>query len=286
MRVVAVIGIRNEIAYLANLLQYLIDNGVDYAIIDNDSSDGSGELANSLRFKGNLVAYERLPYEGFYDWEAILKAKERLYRKVDADWLIHHDADEIMHSYQPRETISETLSRISTSGANVVNFDEFVFVPIDHSYQPESGGQQPLTYYYFFEPMPLRLMRAWHATLSVSNVDTGGHKLSGHDIVIAEESMALRHYMFKNQQHAYTKYNTRTYSKKELARGWHGNRVGFSELNYTFPQASLLQSLVDPSDRNLNRQSPKRHHYWDWNRQPSPVWKRAASALLRRFRLK
>ena len=39
MNVTAVLAIRNEEAYLANCLRDLISNGLDFVVIDNDSTE-------------------------------------------------------------------------------------------------------------------------------------------------------------------------------------------------------------------------------------------------------
>ena len=62
------------------------------------------------------------------DWEAILRRKDSFRQSVDADWFIHHDADEIMHSSRPGETLLEAIARIDREGYNAIDFDEFVFV--------------------------------------------------------------------------------------------------------------------------------------------------------------
>ncbi|MEZ5490787.1 MAG: glycosyltransferase family 2 protein [Gammaproteobacteria bacterium] len=274
MRAIAIIAVRNEIAYLDNLLQHLVKNNIDFAIIDNDSTDGSEKVPFRTEFRNNLAAFEQIEYKGYYDWITLLQAKEKLYKSLDSDWIIHHDADEIMHSYVPNETLHQAIVRISNSGSNVINFDEYVFLPVEQDYEPSCGKTQPLRYYYFFEPEPLRLMRAWKSSLDVSNVNTGGHKIAGDDIVLSKESMALRHYIFQSQEHAYLKYLERSYSKNELNIGWHRNRVGYSKSKYTFPDPSKLENLADPDDRNLLRLKPHKEHYWAWPAPPPPLLKR------------
>ena len=50
---------------------------------------------------------------------------------LNSDWVVHVDADVIMHSYREGEGLREGLSRLDAEGWNVVNFDEFVFLPIE-----------------------------------------------------------------------------------------------------------------------------------------------------------
>jgi hypothetical protein len=61
MRVVAVLAMRNERPYLANCLSHLIENGIDFAVVDNGSTDGSMELLQHGRYAPYLAGYRYLP---------------------------------------------------------------------------------------------------------------------------------------------------------------------------------------------------------------------------------
>jgi hypothetical protein len=52
-------------------------------------------------------------------------------------------------------------------------------------------------------------MRAWKKTAGLSMADAGGHILSGPEIRLAPETMALRHYIFCDQHHAFNEYAER-----------------------------------------------------------------------------
>ncbi|HEX8168884.1 MAG TPA: glycosyltransferase family 2 protein [Beijerinckiaceae bacterium] len=263
MVVTAVLGVRNEEAYLSNCLRHLVRNGIRFVIIDNGSTDASAEIYRRREFAGSLVDVVELPFRGVFSLAEQLRRKMAVVEAVDTDWVIHLDADEVMHSYRPSETLSEALSRLDAEGWNVVNFDEFVFLPIEHGYLPEAPGDQPMSLYYFFEPRSPRLMRAWRKAGSFSLVEHGGHALVGSDLRLAPESLALRHYIFRSQHHAFAKYATRTFAGDEIASGWHGNRIGQPAEAFRFPPARLLRRLSAPGDRNLDRSDPWPVHYWE-----------------------
>ncbi len=265
MRAIAVIALRNEITYLANCLQHLIDNGIDYAVIDNDSADGSAELVKSSRFRRNLVAFETLPFDGSFNLVAQLEKKAELCKVLDADWFLHLDADEIMHSRRDGETLAAGIARLSETGANIINFEEFVFLPVEHSYRPDWPVCQPMGYYYFFAPKPQRLHRVWRAGFTAINAEKGGHELSGEGLQIATENFVLRHYIFVDQAHAYRKYTNRTFNSVECKRGWHRNRIGYQKYQYTMPPKYKLQHLADINHHALSRDDPKNTHYWEWD---------------------
>ena len=127
-------------------------------------------------------------------------ARQAAVDAIDTDWILYVSADEIMHSYNAGETLSAAIERADTAGFDVIDFNEFVFLPIEMDYMPDREGAQLLRYYYFFEYERPRLMRARKKRLQVSHVEHGGHLLSGEPIRLSAESFALRHYMFRNQR--------------------------------------------------------------------------------------
>jgi hypothetical protein len=120
-----------------------------------------------------------------------------------------------------------------------------------------------MRHYYFFEPERPRLMRARRRCLAVSHVAQGGHLLEGDDFRLANESFALRHYIFRNQTHAFQKYQERVFRDDEVKRGWHHNRIGIAQSRYTLPPADTLHRLASPEDRDLRRDQPRTHHFWE-----------------------
>ena len=102
-RVVALMSAFNEGDIISPVIQHLVENGVEVYLLDNCSTDDTVEQASQWLGKG-LLEIERFPRDdddrygraaGRYDWTAILLRKEELARTLDADWLIHHDADEV-----------------------------------------------------------------------------------------------------------------------------------------------------------------------------------------------
>lgn len=263
IEIVAIVAFRNEEARLGNCLLHLVRNGVRIAAIDNASTDTSASILRHPEIERQVIAYETIPYKGYYPWESILARKMKLAKSIAADWVIHVDADEIMHSYRD-ETLSAAIQRIAETRCTAINFDEFVFLPIEHEYQSDCRSMQPLLHYYFFEPIPKRLMRAWKSCTDLSMTESGGHVLSGDALALATETLALRHYPFRNQAHAFEKYAARQFNPTELARGWHSNRSGKSPLAFRFPPASALHRLKRADSRELERKEPKAKHYWEW----------------------
>jgi glycosyltransferase involved in cell wall biosynthesis len=262
MLVTAVLAIRNEEAYLANCLRHLVRNGIDFVIIDNGSSDTSSEIYRRREFAANLVDVQDLPFAGAFSLSEQLRRKMEIIGELNTDWVVHLDADEVMHSYREEVTLNEALSRLDAEGWNAVNFDEFVFLPIEHDYVPDVPGHQPISHYYFFQPFAPRLLRAWKKAGGFSLVEHGGHLLTGANLRIAPEYLALRHYMVRSQEHAFAKYTTRIFDADDLARGWHQARFNQEVESFRFPTTAALHGLPSVGHRNLDRTDPWRVHYW------------------------
>jgi glycosyltransferase involved in cell wall biosynthesis len=263
MRVVAILAVRNERPYLSNCLSHLLKNGIDFAVVDNGSTDGSTELLQDSRFVPHLAGYRHVPFTGAFVWETILLAQEQLVATIHADWILLLAPDEIMHSNIPGETLASAIEKLDARGYDVINFDEFVFLPVDHDYVPDYCGTQPLRHYYFWQPS----MRAWKKAINVSNVAGAGHFVSGADFRLSPETLVNRHYIFRDQAHAYEKYSKRIFDAKELARGWHIDRFQQPVTNFAFPPAEQLECLASPEDRNLSRRHPHQTHYWQWREE-------------------
>jgi glycosyltransferase involved in cell wall biosynthesis len=262
MHITAVLAIRNEEAYLINCLRHLVRNDIDFVIIDNGSSDSSGEICRRREFAANLVDVQDSPFGGAFSLSEQLQRKMEIIGTLKTDWVVHLDADEVMHSYREGEKLAEALFRLDAEGWNVVDFDEFVFLPIEQDYVPDAPGYQPIRHYYFYQPSSPRLMRAWNKAGGFSLVEHGGHMLTGSEIRLAPESLALRHYIVRNQEHAFTKYITRVFAADDLARGWHQARRNQTQDSFRFPPDSVLRRLPRVEQQDLDRSNPWKLHYW------------------------
>jgi glycosyltransferase involved in cell wall biosynthesis len=254
---------RNERDYLRRGLGHLIANGIDFYVIDNESDDDTRDILASDEISSHLIGVETHPFDGTFDWNGLMQAREAAARRLDADWVLFVSADEMMHSYREGETLAAGIARIAREGWDVIDFNEFVFLPIDADIA-EGAGFPPLHHYYFFEPVKPRLMRARRSDLKVSHVAMGGHTFVG-DFRLSPESMALRHYIVRNQAHAMRKYPTRVFRQNEIERGWHVNRATAARESFAFPSPSMLHRLADVQARELDRSIPHKAHYWQWS---------------------
>ena len=124
----AILCVRNESLHIRRSLSDLVHQGIEVAVIDHESTDGTFEICEEFAGTG-LLSIDRLKWGGVYDQTAQLKAKARIVEKLRHDWIIYTDADEWLQSPVEGETLLEGLDRITENGFNVINFEEFVFLP-------------------------------------------------------------------------------------------------------------------------------------------------------------
>ena len=259
MKITAIITTRNEIEYIPTLVKYLTQEEIDCVFVDNESTDGTRQYLSHIG-----ASYETLPYNGAFDLSAQLRCKANIINGLETDWIIHHDADEIMHDSKGWGGLRAAIERADANGSNCLNFDELVILPDTPTGNPFS----PILHrnYYFFEPRPQRLMRAFRQTSNLSNFSTGGHVLKGDmGVKVDPQTMILRHYIVRSQKHAIQKYVGRTFSNEDLDRGWHGNRTVINDDNIKIPLSHPnLSKLPFPFDPDTVLQKPVKTHFWQW----------------------
>jgi glycosyltransferase involved in cell wall biosynthesis len=259
MKIVALIAARNEAAYLWRCFEHLHTNGIEFCLIDNESTDATVDIARRFEGRG-LLGIVTARYPGFFDLTAQLKIKAQLASEFGADWYIHQDADEILEAPDSRTTLHDAIATVDAAGDNVINFDEFVFPPTSEDENCEGRDYVELmSRYYFFEPHPVRLMRAWRAASEVNFASSGGHHVLFSDRRIHPISFVLRHYIAPSMGYLRRKYLSRTYSERETKQlGWHGWRAAFSDWVVAPPAAEHLKTYGGPG--TWDRSDPKKDH--------------------------
>ncbi len=135
MKIVAVMSCRNEEAYLPTCLHHLVSQGIHFAVVDNDSTDASMDIIHSSEFRSHLVGLKRVPFTGAFELEPLLMAKMSLANETEADWAINICPDEILHPNREGRTLLQEIQLFDKRGFNAVNFDEFVFLPVDEEWE-------------------------------------------------------------------------------------------------------------------------------------------------------
>ena len=263
MNVIALMIVRNEEDCLPRCLDYLGEQGLRAAVIDNASTDRTPDILAA--FTPRVVVHvEQAPFHGTFAWNDLLKQAERMRSGLNADWFHLNSPDEIMGSNRKGESLVEAIRRVDEAGFNTINYEEFVFLPTDH--QTSAEGQafdRLLRHYYFYAPSPRRQMRSWKNLPGRSNLATGGHQLEGPDLRLYRENLVLRHFIALSAEQFRRKYANRIFPPEELARGWHTNRTNIDFDRVRMPTRRMLKELPSDDLSTLDRSDPWTVHFWE-----------------------
>lgn len=262
MRVVALLATYNERRFVGPCIEHLHDQGVETYLIDNESTDETLAIAEGYRGRG-LIGIETLPREDdVFSLRTQLRRKEEVAREIEADWLIHLDADELRLPPSGRGTLAEALREVDRQGFNAVNFFELSFIPTQESPDHDHPDFQRTlrTYYPLLPEFPHRL-NAWKATSDVELEWKGGHQVRFPDLRMYPKSFTMKHYIFLSVPHAVEKYVRRSFPRAEVESGWHRWRDQIREEDIRLPSAEEVRSTR--SDDDLDPSGPSRCHYFD-----------------------
>jgi hypothetical protein len=260
VRVVAILATFNEARFITGCIEHLREQGVDVYLIDNESFDDTVAIAE--RYVGSgVIGIETLARTGASDLPVRLARKEELALTLDADWLMHVDADEFHVAARPRRTLAEAFSEAERSGFNAVNFIEYTFVPTreqpDHDH-PEFARTMR-AYYPFVPAFPHRL-NAWKKQEQrVELAWSAGHRLRFPGLLMSPRHLIMRHHLFLSVEHAIEKYIlSGGFADAGIDRGWHAWRPRIDADLITLPSQKELRHYV--SDELLDRSEPWRRH--------------------------
>jgi hypothetical protein len=264
VKVVAIMIVRNEEACLPRSLEHLGEQGLTAAVVDNDSTDRTRAILESSGVVERIVD---APFDGTFRWGQLLKRAHAMQQELTADWFHLNSPDEIFNSNRAGERLVDAIARIESEGFNVINYDEFVFLPTDEKTRAEGKAfDRLLRHYYFYTPRTMNQMRSWKNVPGTSNLHAGGHLLAGPDLKVYPENLPLRHYISLSTDHFRRKYRDRKYPAEEVARGWHADRARIDTEQVQMPSPRMLKRF-DGDVTKLDRSEPWLKHFWE-SKQP------------------
>jgi Glycosyl transferase family 2 len=263
MRVVAIIQAFNEERFIARCIEHLVEQGIWVYVVDDASSDSTLTVAERYLGRG-VIGIEELGAHEVHNWRQICQRKEELAARLDADWLIHHDADEFRISPRRRQSLAEALRKFDEAGYNAVNFQEFTFIPTRESPDHDHPAfQRTMRSYYPFAPFhPHRLNAFKRQDGPIELAWSGGHQVRFEGLAPAPASLYMRHYLFLSHDHAIRKYvRHRPFATETLGAGWHSFRPRLRPEMIVLPSARDL--LTYRGDRHLDAAAPRVTHVLD-----------------------
>ena len=260
MIVVAILAAFNEEDVIAQVVRTLIAEGVLVYVLDNHSTDNTAAEVEPFRGRG-VIGIETFPAAGVEDetahrfaWERILKRKEELAQTLDADWFIHHDADEFRESPWSRQALREGIQRVDAAGYNAIDFQVLNFSPTTADPVDGEDIRERLLFYEPGRAFDRQQIKCWKKTgQPVVLTESGGHSAQFPDRRVFPIRFLLRHYPIRSQAHGERKvFRERLprFASSERARGWH---VQYDDLvegaSFVRDPASLLR--YDPEAARL-----------------------------------
>jgi glycosyltransferase involved in cell wall biosynthesis len=256
--VLAVVTTYNESDVVEQLLERLLAGGMRVHVIDNWSTDGTEALVGQYLAPGR-VTMERFPPDGpsrYFELRALLERLGEVAHGSGADWVVHHDADEVHESPWPGVGKRRALWAVERWGFNCVDHTAVEFRPVDERFQP---GDDLVGSFELFEfgkaPAHFTLLKAWKPQQSpVVNADSGGHDLAFAGRRVFPYKFPIRHYPLRSSAHARRKLfaeRRARWSPEERARGWHTHYDHFHEGSSFLWDGSTLHRWATVDDELL-----------------------------------
>jgi hypothetical protein len=243
-RVIALLSTFNEEDVIAPVVEHLIRQGVEVMLIDHCSTDATVERVQPFLGSG-LIRIERFPDESrfpaedahHYAWRNILRRKEQLAATLEADWFLHHDADELRESPWEAVSLRDALQRVDAAGFNAVDFKALDFLPLHDGFRPGDDLRTAFTHYRPAASYDQLRINAWKKQPAVDLASTGGHDARFEGRRVFPYRFLLRHYPIRSNTQGQRKIFAERlprYDDTERSMGWHVQYQGLT------PGASLL----------------------------------------------
>jgi|SRR4029077_17165992 glycosyltransferase involved in cell wall biosynthesis len=202
MRIVAYLGVKDEVELIERTIEHLRGIGIDLIIaVDSQSTDGTVEILQSYESKDDFWFFQIDDLERNEPEQISLRRSMEVIKRAEADWVILLDADEY---WLPASGSLKDCAGLST--ADVLVVDRFN-VPLQHSGAMMPDELTPNRYsetLLFVEPIPnlqFQLQEnprtAWLQGVPVPKVMARPKRIAGwtvgmHDVIAAGGSHLVR----------------------------------------------------------------------------------------------
>lgn len=235
-KILAILHIYNEEDIITDIVEHLINQGVDIYAFDNWSNDSTFDILTLLKDKyPDRIILDRFPDHGSdnYEWESQLQKTEDIaFNMKDYDWFLHYDADEVRVSPWKGITLSRAISFIDSLGYNAIDFTVIDFRPTE-----EDNNQNILIKNRFFEfgkrPGHFSQVKGWKRQegIKICLSKTGGHEAQFANRKIYPIKFLTKHYPLRSTQQAKKKIfidRLPRFEKENKEKGWHTQYNNFS----------------------------------------------------------
>ncbi len=247
--VLAIVTAYNEADVIEQLLQRLTASAVRVHVIDNWSNDATPEILRDFAGRA-AVTWERFPASGdtgHFELERLLGRVEEVAADSGADWVIHHDADDIREAPWPAVSLVDALWAVERWGYNCSDHTVFNFRPVDNSWKPGDDLASSFPWCQFGDtPADFLQIKGWKPQASrLTMASNAGHQVDFEGRRVFPYKFLLRHYSIRSQEHGERKIlreRQPRWSPEERAKGWHVHYDHYNEqTSFLWPQDDLLR---------------------------------------------
>jgi hypothetical protein len=226
LKVAAIVHGFNEKDILPEIVRHLNKNGIEIHYFDNWSNDGSWEIISDFQNQGMVIQCQRFPDAptNQYCWQAQLKKTEEYASKIDADWVMHYDADEIRISPWGETTLKQGILNVDALGYNAI---DFTVIDFRYTFKNDISEyfEDKLTHFEFGRrPGHFSQIKCWKNQGKVSLAETGGHEVCFEGRKVFPIKFLTKHYPLRNKKQSLQKiYIDRLprFIEENKAYGWH-----------------------------------------------------------------
>jgi hypothetical protein len=231
------------------IVQKLVEDGMDVIVHDNWSDDGTFEQLAALASTRDDLSVVRFPESGpskYFELTTLLRLKEEIAASYPGRWIIHHDSDEIRCSPWPDLSFRQGLYLVDLMGFTAIDFTVCGFRPVDDGFAPGRGLERHIHHFEFSaEPAYFNQIKAWRQpSKAVELVHTAGHEAYFPERRIFPYKFLLKHYPLRSPSQARRKifFERRPrFAPKEREAGWHYHYDAFDKNDsYIWNAAELI----------------------------------------------
>ena len=259
--VLAIVTTFNEADVVDDLLARLRADRIRVHLIDNWSTDATFDMAARRASGDPGITLERFPAgapPAYFELEKLLTQVEHTAHRSGADWVIHHDADEVRQSPWAGVSLRRALWCVEQFGFNCVDHVVMNFRPVDERWHGAGELQEAFEWFEFGDHhAAFRQQKAWKPQPApVRCATTGGHNAEFPGRRVFPYRFLLRHYPIRSTGHGRRKVLVERqgrFSPEERERGWHVHYDQYSEHStFLWAPGSLHRfTTLDDLDQRL-----------------------------------
>ena len=253
LKIASIINMFNEADIIEPVVKHLVQQGVDVHLMDNWSTDGTYEIGQDLLAKGLCSRLQRFPDRpcSDYEWALQLDHTAQYAASLDADWIIHHDADEIRLSPWPGLSLGQAIEYVDSLGYTAIDFTVINFLYTDHENASKFDPTQIRSFTWGRELADFIQVKAWKNLSRVDLATSGGHDAQFDGRRIYPIKFLNKHYPLRSSLQANRKiFRERLprIDKERRDRQWHIQYDAFRFVEEIRPWRSFE---LENFDRNI-----------------------------------